>query len=349
MTINNIISLAFKTVSTVSDAVELLENFDTLAKRPLVKEFVHRKAADMVFKLFLNEIHEVEMLYEAHTSSKKTIPMPFSHPKWGGLAIWAYSLIKRLEKSREAVRHLYFAADSPVQREALDKYKKQIDALDQYISSHCKTQWLDSITALTQDAIENKLNNSNILVRSENSQNELPSQMNSALFNRSKKSGLLESNFDSELHKLIGEGTYWQKIMSLGLATVPPQVSKLLTRKEQLRILRENVMLIVRDYNNIKHTIEDKEVPLFQEHLGRLDAQILPGIRKYTWVSSADAFVNHCRAECKKVFEEVKSFQGNVQKIYTEFDKITRTILTNVEKTLYLLPNFIRTQDAVMK
>jgi dynein heavy chain len=53
MTINNIISLAFKTVSTVSDAVELLENFDTLAKRPLVKEFVHRKAADMVYKLFL--------------------------------------------------------------------------------------------------------------------------------------------------------------------------------------------------------------------------------------------------------------------------------------------------------
>lgn len=137
--------------------------------------------------------------------------------------------------------------------------------------------------------------------------------------------------------------------MSLGLATVPPQVSKLLTRKEQLRILRENVMLIVRDYNNIKHTIEDKEVPLFQEHLGRLDAQILPGIRKYTWVSSADAFVNHCRSECKKVFEEVKAFQGNVQKIFTEFDKITKTNLTNIEKVLYLLPNFIRTQDAVMK
>lgn len=302
MTINNIISLAFKAVSTVTDAVELLENFDTLAKRPLVREFVHRKAADLVYKLFLNEIHEVEMLFEAHTNSKKTIPMPFSHPKWGGLAIWAYSLIKRLEKSREAVRNLYFtAADSPVQREALDKYKKQIDTLDAYISTICKNSWLDSITALTQDAIEGKLNNSNILVRSENSQNELPTQINSALFNRSKKNGLLESNFDAELYKLIAEGTYWQKIMSLGLATVPPQVSKLLTRKESLRLLRENVMIIVREYNNIKHTIEDKELPLFQEHLGKLDSHILPGIRKYTWVSNADGFVNHTRSECKRV------------------------------------------------
>jgi hypothetical protein len=53
------------------------------------------------------------------------------------------------------------------------------------------------------------------------------------LFNKSKKSGLLESNFDSEVHKLIAEGTYWMKIMNIcGLATVPPPVSKLLTRKE---------------------------------------------------------------------------------------------------------------------
>jgi hypothetical protein len=71
-------------------------------------------------------------------------------------------------------------------------------------------------------------------------------------------------------------------------------------------------MLIVRDYNNIKHTIEDKEMPLFAEHLGRLDQSILPGLRKYTWAASADAFVGHCRSECKKVFEEVKVFQGNV-------------------------------------
>ena len=56
MIYHNIITLAFKNVSTVSDAVEMLENFDTLAKRPLVKDFVHKKAAEMVFKLFKDEI-----------------------------------------------------------------------------------------------------------------------------------------------------------------------------------------------------------------------------------------------------------------------------------------------------
>lgn len=49
----NIIVLAFKNVSNIPDAVEMLENFDSLAKRPLVIDYVHKKAADMVYKLFM--------------------------------------------------------------------------------------------------------------------------------------------------------------------------------------------------------------------------------------------------------------------------------------------------------
>lgn len=56
----NIIALAFKNISTVPDAIEMLENFDSLAKRPMVKEYVHKKAAEWVYKLFMDEIKEVE-------------------------------------------------------------------------------------------------------------------------------------------------------------------------------------------------------------------------------------------------------------------------------------------------
>jgi dynein heavy chain len=38
---------------------------------------------------------------------------------------------------------------------------------------------------------------------------------------------------------------------------------KLLQRKDQLRVLRENVMLIVRDYNNIMQLINKREANLF--------------------------------------------------------------------------------------
>ena len=57
-------SLAFKNVATVQDAVEMLENFESLAKRQLVKDYVHKKAAEMVYKIFKDEIKEVEETYE---------------------------------------------------------------------------------------------------------------------------------------------------------------------------------------------------------------------------------------------------------------------------------------------
>lgn len=84
---HNNISLAFKNVSTVQDAVEMLENFDSLAKRPLVKDYVHKKAAEQVWRMFTDEIKEIEETFDQRT--KRQPPMPFSHPKHGGLAIWA--------------------------------------------------------------------------------------------------------------------------------------------------------------------------------------------------------------------------------------------------------------------
>lgn len=61
----NIIALAFKNVSTVPDAIEMLENFDSLAKRPMVRDYVHKKAAEGVYKLFIDEIKEVEDMFDS--------------------------------------------------------------------------------------------------------------------------------------------------------------------------------------------------------------------------------------------------------------------------------------------
>jgi hypothetical protein len=89
-------------------------------------------------------------------------------------------------------------------------------------------------------------------------------------------------------------------------------------------------MLIVRDYNNIKYTINEKEQSLFSEHLGMLERTIEPGIRRHSWGSQVDNFVYSCRKECNDVFLNVKKFQNNLSKINNEFDKISSTSLTNI-------------------
>lgn len=58
----NIISLAFNSVSTVEDAVQMLDNFDLLAKRQAIKDYVQTKAAEKVFNMFMQEATLIETM-----------------------------------------------------------------------------------------------------------------------------------------------------------------------------------------------------------------------------------------------------------------------------------------------
>lgn len=90
---------AFKNITTVAEGVEMLENFHQLAKRQLVKEYINTKAAEHVYRLFMDEMKEVEEMYENYT--KAYPPMAPSMPKFAGLAIWALSLMIRIDKAKK--------------------------------------------------------------------------------------------------------------------------------------------------------------------------------------------------------------------------------------------------------
>lgn len=53
----------------------------------MVRDYVHKKAAEWVYKLFIDEIKEVDETFDL--GNKINPPMPISHPYHGGLAIWA--------------------------------------------------------------------------------------------------------------------------------------------------------------------------------------------------------------------------------------------------------------------
>jgi len=166
----------------------MLENFDSLAKRPLVKDFVHKRAAEMVYKLFKEEIKEVEEIFDGHDKAGKgTPPMPFSHPHYGGLAIWARCLITRIDKSKNAIEGLYFIPEHPHAKDSIDAYTKLKTALDNFIANTCFNAWKGEIEILDTQNIDSKLEKS-VLVRSENNDKELPSSVvGNPLFARSKK------------------------------------------------------------------------------------------------------------------------------------------------------------------
>jgi hypothetical protein len=88
----------------------------------------------MVYKLFKDEIKEVESTFEEASNGKRPPPMPFNHPKTAGLAIWAYSLILRIDKSKKAIEGLHFIPKHAHAADAMDKYDKLRATLDSFVA-----------------------------------------------------------------------------------------------------------------------------------------------------------------------------------------------------------------------
>lgn len=310
-----IIQKTFGHVSTIEDAVEMLENFYQLAKRQNIITFVQTKAAELVYNLFIAEMKEVEDTFEA--SYKKRPVMPISHPHYGGMAIWIFSLIKRIDRAKKAIDGIYFVPDSPgtsFKEDAEIKYKKLKESLDSYIQSGLFRDWNAGFENEYVDYkdIENALKRHILLKTTSDHIAEQPAFIEkNVLFKNCAKENLLESNFDTKLRKVVIECNYWNKVAQHGLVNLNINLTKLHNRRESLRVLQENVMLIVRDYNHIMNLIDDKEKRLFQEHLELLNKEIKTGLQKHQWSNTPDQYVLACRGACREMLRKIKDFQSN--------------------------------------
>lgn len=76
----------------------MLDNFDLLAKRQAIKDYVQTKAAEKVFNMFMQEATLIETM---NSEQKKKPPYPITHPKYAGNALYTRSLLCRLEAAKK--------------------------------------------------------------------------------------------------------------------------------------------------------------------------------------------------------------------------------------------------------
>lgn len=101
------------------------------------------------------------------------------------------------------------------------------------------------------------------------------------------------------LLKLFMEIYYWERMNF----EIPHYASEAYTKSDDLRSQRENVLLVVRDYNRIVFALSAEERELFKERIRSLDKKIYPGLTKLTWVAKgvSEYFLNECRIFAGKV------------------------------------------------
>ena len=89
----NVITSAFETVTTVEQGVEVLDVFMHLASREAIRRTLDKKTVE-VYTMFNEELNAVKK-----ELTNKSVPLPAAHPNFAGHAHWARMLKKRIEKS----------------------------------------------------------------------------------------------------------------------------------------------------------------------------------------------------------------------------------------------------------
>ncbi|RKO93650.1 dynein heavy chain and region D6 of dynein motor-domain-containing protein [Blyttiomyces helicus] len=310
----NVIMSAFESATTVETSVELLEIFHHLAKREAIKRTVEKKTAD-VFVLFMQELNIVKIEFESH---RKTPEILRSHPDFAGSAYWARSLLRRIQSSMTVLQNAYYLPHTILADEAKALYEPLHATLEEYVGK-THSEWVANVHP------------------------SLGEKLDGALMSR-RSGDLLEMKFDKDLVRIFAEITYWQKLKQ----DIPFHVQEIFSKKEELRCLRQNVLLVVRDYNSIMETLSPEEHWLFRERIRFLDRKINPGLTSLTWASKGitEYFVKECRRHSHEVQKTVTDFIDSNMRIQRSCKVIADTMLWSVEsKKIYEVADFETVQE----
>ncbi|XP_073510575.1 dynein axonemal heavy chain 2 isoform X2 [Phyllobates terribilis] len=297
--IQNLMTTAFETVRGVEQGVELLDVFHHLSAREAIKRTFDKKTV-YVYELFKNELDLV------NKELGQKVPTVAPHMcRYAGQAHWARALKRRIDRPMESLANAHFMPRIGVGEESIQEYQQLAQKLDELVRK-IFTEWSQLADKQAAKRLDIPL-----MVRSQ------------------EKVGMLDVNFDKNLLKMFVEIHYWERL----LFEVPHYVLDIYQRKEDLRNLRENVLLVVRAYNRIIAALSPEERGLFRERIRFLDKKIQPGLTKLQWSSkgASSAFINDCLLHASKIQQIVDNYKASNLSISRCAQMISETLLLHID------------------
>ncbi|KAF6038526.1 hypothetical protein EB796_003167 [Bugula neritina] len=300
----NTISSAFETISTVEQGVELLDIFMHLQVREPIKRALDKRTVE-VYTTFNEELNAVKK-----ELTGKALPLPFNHPKYAGSAQWCRLLKKRIEREMMVLDRAHFLPHMGIGEETRTQYQHLCQALDENIRKDLP-EW-----GQTVDRDPAKLLEVPLMARS------------------TEQPPMIDINFSKSLTKMFQEIVYWERL----LFEIPHYATDTYNKCEELRILREHVLLVVRDYNRIISALSLEERNLFKERIKFLDKKIHPGLTKLTWGAKniSDYFIKDCRVHANRIQTIVNDYKHANSSISNDCRRISELLLVRIDgKKIY--------------
>ncbi|XP_028285542.1 dynein heavy chain 2, axonemal [Parambassis ranga] len=304
MMMQNVINSVFKPVNTFEEGVRLLDIFRPMSAREAIKRFTDEKAEE-VYNIFNKEVKMVNKILNQKTRSS------FVHmPQISGQAHQLMGLRHRLERPMEVLQKAYFMPDSYTRKAVVSSCSQTIEVIDELVRKSF-SEWSQKLDGQHLKSLEQPL-----MVRCKDRSNEL------------------DINFDNNLLKMFSEIHYWGRLKF----EIPQIVSDIYQERDDLRGLRERVVLLIRNYNRIIGMLSPNELSLFREKLRFIDKKIKPGLKSLTWLSkgASTAFVCDSLLHVDKLQLIVDDYEMSKVSICNLCRQISEALLVRLDgKTVY--------------
>lgn len=131
---------------------------------------------------------------------------------------------------------------------------------------------------------------------------------------QNKKERKIFCTFDQKIMLVLGETRQWEKLQTQGV-TIPPEAQRVTDRKDELRLMREKVMEVVRAQNMIIDELDsDESKDLFLDIEKELERSIQAGREQLSWKNSLDdvtKWVVKAMNECSKITKLISDYKKN--------------------------------------
>lgn len=341
----NIIEFAFQGVTNVYQGVEMLEAFDSLAKRKPIKQHVQKKAA-FVYDKFREDLDLVKKEYD----NRNEAPVATYHPRGGGSALWFRALIGRIQKQKAKLDLLTFIEEETAlkrKEEVYKKYEETHDRLKSYIIT-TRNLWDEDIKKMSQDGLHTVMKRRVFTKEDEGTTTSAAIPGLESKILKKTKQGSLSSDFDKDLMRLVAEVKCWEKLQPFGI-NIPSEVHEVTSFREEFRIIKENVLLVVKDYNNIMCVLDEDEKRLFDLHINYLNTKLKPGWTKVIdWNKKqiVETTIKDWRRQCTECLDKVYLYKSNTERLYAKCEELALISLLSLNrKQVYEIEEFEKKQN----
>ncbi|RQM21208.1 hypothetical protein B5M09_003796 [Aphanomyces astaci] len=280
----SVVNQAFDDSKSITGRFKLLDSFDDLLERPIIKNELEKKHA-LLIASYSEDLHVVQQVF---IDKRDVPPIGYNFPPFAGAVTWCRGLLDRvaypMEKLKRLNRSVLEREDS---KEVIKMYTNLVASLMEYETATVKT-WAHSIEISSKSKLK------------------LP------LLRKDAETGLVFVNFDPALVQLLREVKYF---IVLNLE-IPEEAMTIYRKAEVFRRQTGNLDLIVDMYNRVHTTLLPVERPLVKGHLDKIDQILSRGIRSLNWKSHGiDMFLKDSMTDVNEATALLDAMKAHIARV----------------------------------